>query len=215
MALNRRLLGGRVHIQGSSWFTKAPRLGEATPYHQDLFLWSNPASGPNALRTRPHKMGHLSTWVALERVDRDNGCLFMVPGSHARGVVEHETVGKGVHPEIARQLQRALPPEQQVAVELEPGDAVVWAPAMWHMSPPNVSDRTRWGGVMVTFPADAAAAALQAGRPLILDGGAACPWPGLGEGAGVVRRSAPGGGGWVGVRGERVRSAWAVCFYYQ
>ena len=78
--LNRRMLGADVHVMGTSFFTKAPRLGEATPAHQDLFLWSQT---PATLHTRAAKARHLSTWVALERVDRGNGCLHMATGSHA------------------------------------------------------------------------------------------------------------------------------------
>ena len=48
------------------------------------YLWSQP--GPQE-STRAAKQQHLSTWVALDRVDRENGCLHMVPRSHTDGVV--------------------------------------------------------------------------------------------------------------------------------
>ena len=57
------------------------------------------------------------------------------------------------------------------------GDAVCWAPAMWHMSPPNLSERNRWGGVMVSFADKIAEAAGQTDRPFLIRNGERCPWP--------------------------------------
>ena len=183
-ALQRRMLGEDVRVMGTSFFTKAPGgLGEATPLHQDLYLWS-PPGGPQQA-TRAAKREHLSTWVALDRVDRGNGCLHMVPRSHLSGVVPHQTYPDGVHAEIQRDLQApvlaatdgvdALAAEP---IELDPGDAVCWASAMWHMSPPNVSERQRWGGVMVSFADRWAEAAGQADRPFIVqNNGERCTLP--------------------------------------
>jgi hypothetical protein len=173
-ALQRRMLGEDVRVMGTSFFTKAADgFGEATPLHQDLFLWSQP--GPQA-STRPAKREHLSTWVALDRVDRGNGCLHMIPRSHSAGVTPHKVYPDSVHAEIRRDLQVATCAAE--AIELDPGDAVCWAPAMWHMSPPNVSNRHRWGGVMVSFPDRWAEAARQTDRPFLIRNGERCQWPG-------------------------------------
>ena len=105
---------------GTSFFTKAPGgLGEATPLHQDLFLWSPP--GPREA-TRSAKTQHLSTWVALDRSDKGNGCLHMVPLSHKAGVVPHVSYSDGVHPEVRRDLQApVLKPGSAEPIELDPG----------------------------------------------------------------------------------------------
>ena len=96
------------------------------------------------------------------------------------GQVPHEVYADSVHAEIRRELQAAVlaEPSAAQAIELQPGDAVCWASAMWHMSPPNVSERQRWGGVMVSFSDRWAEAARQADRPFLVRNGEPCPWPG-------------------------------------
>ena len=168
--INRRFVGDNVRVQGTRFFTKPARVGEPTPWHQDFWLWTQ---GPNK-NTRPYKKRHLSCWVALDRVDLENGCLHVVPGIHKGGVIEHVKYEDSVHEEIPRELLANKTPGP---VPLGPGDAVIWEANMWHMSPGNTSDRTRWGGVMVTLPDEMAEGAKQADRPFIVKAGKACPYP--------------------------------------
>ncbi len=170
VALQRRFVGDNVRIQGTRFFTKPARVGEGTPWHQDIWLWAKaPRDGTRAYKTR-----HLSCWVALDDVDLENGCLHVVPGMHKGEVIEHVKYADGVHEEIPRDAVAAIAP---VPVPLGAGDAVVWHAKMWHMSPPNPSDRTRWGGVMVTFPTEMAEGAGQTDRPFLIADGEACTQP--------------------------------------
>lgn len=170
VALQRRFVGDNVRVQGTRFFTKPARVGEGTPWHQDIWLWARDPSS----ETREYKTRHLSCWVALEPVDLENGCLHVVPGVHKGEVIEHLKYEDGVHEEIPRGLVAKETPEP---VPLGAGDAVVWHANMWHMSPPNPSDRTRWGGVMVTLPAEMAEGAGQADRPFLIKDGKACDQP--------------------------------------
>ena len=171
VALNRRFLGDDVRVQGTRFFTKPARLGEATPWHQDIWLWErDPSRG-----IREYKRRHFNCWVALEAADLENGCLHVMPGSHKGGVIEHVLYEDSLHPEIPRELLTGKTPEP---VPLGPGGAVIWHSHMWHMSPPNPSDRTRWGGVMITFLDEMAEKANQADRGMLIRKGKACPYPG-------------------------------------
>ena len=170
VALQKRFAGDNVRVQGTSFFTKPPRIGEGAPWHQDLWLWARQPENP----TRKYKMRHISCWIALEPVDLENGCLHVVPGIHKEGIVEHVKYDDGVHEEIPRDLAAQVTP---VPVPLNTGDAVVWHAQMWHMSPPNPSDRTRWGGVIVTLPDEMAEGANQADRPLLIKDGEVCAHP--------------------------------------
>ena len=170
IAMNRRFLGENVRVQGTRFFTKQARIGESVPWHQDIWLWERDASHG----IRPHKREHFNCWVALEAVDLENGCLHVMPGAHKGDVIEHVQYD-GLHPEIPRELVAERTPEP---VPLGPGDAVIWHAHMWHMSPPNPSDRTRWGGVMITFRDDMAEKANQADRGMLIRNGKACPYPG-------------------------------------
>jgi ectoine hydroxylase-related dioxygenase (phytanoyl-CoA dioxygenase family) len=171
--VQRRFVGDNVRLQGTAFFTKAAGIGEPTPWHQDIWLWARDRADP----TRPYKMRHGSLWIALEPVDLSNGCLHLVPGSHKGAIVEHVQYEDGVHPEIPRELAAAA---TGVPVPLDTGDAVFWHPKMWHMSPQNTSDRTRWGGVIVSIPDAMAEGADQANRPFLLKDGKVCARPQLG-----------------------------------
>ena len=55
---------------------KPPRTGGTTHWHQDAPAW--PVITPDV---------QVTAWVALDDVDLDNGCMWMVPGSHRWGEV--------------------------------------------------------------------------------------------------------------------------------
>lgn len=54
---------------------KPKEFGGRLNWHQDSPLWP----------TLQPKDGQLSAWVALDDADADNGCMYMVPGSHRWG----------------------------------------------------------------------------------------------------------------------------------
>ena len=65
----------------TQFINKPPDLGEGTsrhPLHQDL--WYFPFRPASAI---------VCAWLALEHVHRDNGCLFVRPGSHAGPLKHH------------------------------------------------------------------------------------------------------------------------------
>ena len=59
------------------YFNKPPRIGKPTPPHQDNYYFNLKAA--NAI----------TMWMALEDVDRENGCLHYVKGSHLKGLRAH------------------------------------------------------------------------------------------------------------------------------
>jgi phytanoyl-CoA hydroxylase len=54
---------------------KPKELGGRLHWHQDSPLW----------QTLQPKDGQLTAWVALDDAEADNGCMYMVPGSHKWG----------------------------------------------------------------------------------------------------------------------------------
>ncbi|MCB1122490.1 MAG: phytanoyl-CoA dioxygenase family protein [Verrucomicrobiae bacterium] len=71
------LLGEGVAAKGVQYFNKPPRMGQPTPPHQDGFYWKvTPCEG-------------VTMWLALEKVDKENGCLHYSRGSHRKGIREH------------------------------------------------------------------------------------------------------------------------------
>jgi phytanoyl-CoA hydroxylase len=54
---------------------KPKELGGRLHWHQDSPLWE----------TLQPKDGQITAWVALDDAEADNGCMYMVPGSHKWG----------------------------------------------------------------------------------------------------------------------------------
>lgn len=72
------LLGDGVMDQGVMFFNKAPGVGQPTPPHQDGYYWKvTPCEG-------------LTMWLALEKVDEENGCLHYSRASQKLGLREHK-----------------------------------------------------------------------------------------------------------------------------
>jgi len=75
--LAQLLLQGPVVCKNMQYFNKPPRIGKATPPHQDGFYFMlDPCEA-------------LTMWLPLEEVDEENGCVRYVRGSHRRGIRPH------------------------------------------------------------------------------------------------------------------------------
>lgn len=106
------LLGESAEASGVEWFNKPPGTLHITPPHQDNYYFC----------LKPPQV--LTMWMALERVDEENGCLRYVRGSHLVPLREHNrTTTLGFSQGIADygEADRA----NEVAVPLEPGDVVI------------------------------------------------------------------------------------------
>lgn len=115
--------------QGIDWFDKLPYDTQATPAHQDGFYWCRQ---PNVA---------CGLWIALDPVDRENGCLWYARGSQKQGILPH--AGSGVLG-FSQGLQNFDPAAvDAVPIELAPGDAVVHSSATIHWTEVNRTSRHR------------------------------------------------------------------------
>ena len=81
VAMAAQLLGAKeLRIWHDQIQYKPKELGGELRWHQDSPLW--PTLAP--------KDQQISAWVALDDAEADNGCMFMVPGSHAWGNKQKE-----------------------------------------------------------------------------------------------------------------------------
>lgn len=75
------LLGEGVSENAVQYFNKPPRMGQPTPPHQDGYYWKiEPCDG-------------ITMWLALEKVDEENGCLHYSRGSQKLGLRDHSFSG--------------------------------------------------------------------------------------------------------------------------
>lgn len=124
------LLGPDVKLFGSQAFMKPPG-GVEKPYHQDSPYFH---IKPMALTT---------CWIALDEVTRENGCLWVVPGSHKLGPLAHsETWAVGERKDM-RIPESAFDRSQETPITLGPGDCSFHHSLLLHMSHPNRTDQSR------------------------------------------------------------------------
>ena len=71
------LLDDQVHGKNIQYFNKPPKIGKPTPAHQDGYYFM----------LQPNEA--VTMWMALERVDEENGCVRYVKGSHRYGMRDH------------------------------------------------------------------------------------------------------------------------------
>lgn len=114
---------------------KPPRIGGPTDWHQDHPYW--PIIQPADL---------VSAWCALEDATIDNGCMWMVPGSHRWGPHNGGTIGtdpEGFRPTPDMSQLPSGAVVECVPCEVKAGEVMFHHCLTWHGSPPNRSERGR------------------------------------------------------------------------
>lgn len=114
--------------QSMLYFKPAGARGQAL--HQDNFY----------LKVEPGTC--IAAWLALDHVDAGNGCLEVVPGTHAMDLFCPEEADRSVS--FTREYVPPPPGLEQVPVIMEPGDMLFFNGSLVHGSGPNTSqDRFR------------------------------------------------------------------------
>ena len=79
-----------------------------------------------------HRRKGATVWIALDRADRENGCLYYAKGTHRREL-----------PAVVGLEGFSAESKEAVAVEVEPGDAAIHNSRTVHWSEANRSQRPR------------------------------------------------------------------------
>ena len=129
VALLEYFLRDKCRPQGLEWFDKLPFDTNATPAHQDGFYWCRKPNNACGL------------WIALDPVDKENGCLWYARGSQKNGIGAHGASGVLGFSQGLLNFDPAK--VDAVAIELEPGDAVAHSSATIHWTQTNRTARQR------------------------------------------------------------------------
>jgi len=137
LALAEALLGEQAEADEPEWFNKPPGTEHTTPPHQDNQYFN---------LTPPQV---LTMWLALDRVDEENGALRYVKGSHLRGRRPHGLSSVlGFSQGIVDYGRDDA--EAECLVTMTPGDLVVHHGETIHRADPNRSaTRSRRAFAMV------------------------------------------------------------------
>ena len=139
--LVEQAIGPDVILWGCHVFCKPAEEGYETPWHQDGHYWP----------IRP--LANCTVWVALEPSTRDNGCLRVIPRSHAN---------KQLHPHLhedrndltlnQRMAEGSFDENEAVDIELAPGQMSMHDIYMIHGAQANRSGVRRTGVALRYMP---------------------------------------------------------------
>ncbi|QKW09777.1 phytanoyl-CoA dioxygenase family protein [Streptomyces sp. NA04227] len=136
MLLDERLgsivteLLGEEPIAAQSMFYFKPPGARGQALHQDNFY----------LRVEPGTC--VAAWIALDRVDRANGGLEVVPGTHRMDLFCPEEADPGTY--FTKEYVPPPPGLERVPVDMNPGDVLFFNGSLVHGSEPNsTTDRFR------------------------------------------------------------------------
>jgi ectoine hydroxylase len=129
-----QLMGGEVYHWHTKMMLKEPFVGGAWEWHQDYGYWyHNGCLYPDLA----------SCLIAVDRANRENGCLQVLKGSHHIGRIDHGKTGEQTGADMER-VEVALERHELVYIECEPGDALFFHSNLLHRSDQNNSANPRW-----------------------------------------------------------------------
>lgn len=138
-----QLIGGPVHLSlahHNCVMTKHPAFGTATHWHRDSRYWS---FARNAL---------VSSWLALVEETVDNGCLWVIPGSHTLELPAERFDAKLF-------LRQELPENRALIdtarpVPLLPGDVLLFHCNTFHAARANQTGAVKFSAVFTYYGPD-------------------------------------------------------------
>jgi hypothetical protein len=133
------VLGEDVILWGCHVFCKPALEGYETPWHQDGHYWP----------IRP--LANCTVWVALEPSTRENGCLRVIPRSHAERRL-HEHLHEDRTDLTLNQRMADVDEDAAVDIELEPGQMSLHDVYMIHGARANTSGKRRTGAALRYMP---------------------------------------------------------------
>lgn len=129
--------GKDVAARHTMLINKPPDPGTKTsrhPFHQDLYYF--PFRPADRI---------VCSWTAMQRVDRNNGCLVVIPGTHTGELLRHGYPNweNGVNKMYHGIQDYKVDEKQLVYLEMDCGDTVFFHPILIHGSGRNKTDGFR------------------------------------------------------------------------
>ena len=124
------LLGPNVDLYWDQTVYKNPEAAREFPWHQD--------DAYTPVTPSPY----LTCWLAITDATVENGCISVLPGSHANGLVPHQQTELGL---VGYSNSN---PDQGIFVPVRRGSLIVFWSTVLHKSGPNVSHGIRKAYIM-------------------------------------------------------------------
>ena len=135
------IVGPDARLYWEQGVAKPPEARTELPWHQDN----------DYTPLEPEE--YLTCWLALDDADLDNGCLWVIPGSHTLGTQRH--VNDADHGPFRVGYRGD---DDGVAIPVPKGSVLVFSSLVMHRSGPNTSGRHRRAWIIQYCPAHARSA---------------------------------------------------------
>ena len=136
------LIGPNIVCWATHYFCKLPGDPKGVAWHQDCSYWP----------LTPSKT--VTVWLAIDDVDRKNGCMQVIPCSHLHGHLafrESAAAEQNVLSQTIEGAERFGAPDD---IELKAGEISLHSDLLIHGSRPNLSSRRRCGLTLRYCPPD-------------------------------------------------------------
>ncbi|HUQ39970.1 MAG TPA: phytanoyl-CoA dioxygenase family protein [Acidimicrobiales bacterium] len=130
------LLGDSARLYWEQAVAKPPQARTELPWHQDN----------GYAPTIPEE--YVTCWLALDDADEENGCIWVQPGSHRQGTLQHHGTDGPFRAGYDGE-------DAGIPVPVAAGSVLVFSSLVMHRSGPNVTDRHRRAWIIQYCPADA------------------------------------------------------------
>src|SRR5689334_14651059 len=121
------LIGPNLMLFHDQALFKPAHTGGAVFWHQDNAYW----------KCRPATL--ISCWITLDDVDRENGAMQLIPGSHLKPVWHEASESTNILLDVENQVET----EKAVTVPLPAGACMIHHCQTLHYTQPNTTDRQR------------------------------------------------------------------------
>lgn len=129
------ILGPDILVHSSSVFCKFPGDGAYVSWHQDGYYYGL------------DELAYCSAWIALTDSSPDNGCMRVLAGSHADGMIKHLPSSVSERNMLGNGMEVTISVNEADATDvvLQCGEMSLHHVAIVHGSNPNASNRPRIG----------------------------------------------------------------------
>ncbi len=136
------VIGPNIVCWATHYFCKLPGDPKGVAWHQDCSYWP----------LTPSKT--VTVWLAIDDVDRENGCMRVIPRSHLHGHLQF----RESDPDELNVLSQTIDGVERfgapVDLELKAGEISLHSDLLVHGSLPNLSKRRRCGLTLRYCPPD-------------------------------------------------------------
>ena len=136
------IIGHNIMVWSTDWWIKEANSPQFVSWHQDSQYW-----GLDTAKL-------VTVWVALSPSTIESGCMRILPGSHVGPDLAHEETYHDDNMLTRGQSISGIDEDKAVNLEVQTGQAVLFAFRIAHASYPNQTDDRRIGLAIRYIPPD-------------------------------------------------------------